>query len=60
MTTLGVAGTAWATPPVCTIDNVIQLSFSVMQYTMCFSDVRRGSDINDDGTPDLGGTGTPR
>src|SRR5262249_52388024 len=27
------------------------------QYTTCFTDVRRGSDINDDNAPDLGGTG---
>src|SRR5262245_53845088 len=33
------------------------LNFSDSQYTACFTDVRRGADINDDNAPDLGGTG---
>ena len=52
--TLGFTGTAWAPPPPCP---PLPLDFSDSQYTNCFTDVRRGSDINDDGAPDLGGTG---
>src|SRR5215813_6685620 len=33
------------------------LNFSDNQYTECFTDVRRGPDINDNNAPDLGGTG---
>jgi hypothetical protein len=54
LATLGFTGAAWATPPpVCTPP----LDFSDSEYTMCFTDVRRGSDINDNNAPDLGGTG---
>src|SRR5262245_9389559 len=49
--TLGFTGPAWAT--VC----AFPLNFTDSQYTTCFTDVRRGSDINDDSAPDLGGTG---
>src|SRR5262245_28494395 len=41
-------------PPV---DCSALLNFSDSQYTACFTDVRRGSDINDDNALDLGGTG---
>jgi len=57
LVTLGFAGTAGATPPTCPLGVVIFLNFSDSQYTACFTDVRRGADINDDGAPDLGGTG---
>jgi len=58
LATLGFTGTAGAiTPSVCTATFATPLNFSDGQYTMCFTDVRRGSDINDDGVPDLGGTG---
>src|SRR5262245_30719685 len=50
--TLGFTGTAAATPPSCN-----PVNFSDNQYTTCFTDVRRGADINDDNAPDLGGTG---
>src|SRR5262245_26656048 len=53
LATLGFAATAGATPVNC--DTI--LNFSDNQYTACFTDVRRGADINDDGAPDLGGTG---
>src|SRR5262245_66087697 len=52
LATLGFTGTAWA-PDGCTSP----LNFSDSQYADCFTDVRRGSDINDDSAPDLGGTG---
>ena len=51
LATLGFIGTAGATPSVAT------LNFTDNQYTMCFIDVRRGADINDNNAPDLGGTG---
>jgi hypothetical protein len=51
---LGFADLAWASDGVCTD---FPLNFSDSQYTTCFTDVRRGGDINDDGVPDLGGTG---
>src|SRR5262249_2460833 len=58
LATLGFAGTAWALPPVdCTATVGTPLKFTDNQYTGCFTDVRRGPDINDDGVPDLGGTG---
>jgi hypothetical protein len=47
-------GAAWANDGVCTS---FPLSFSDSQYTSCFTDVRRGADINDNHAPDLGGTG---
>jgi hypothetical protein len=50
---LGVVDLAWASDGVCTFP----INFSDSQYTTCFTDVRRGADINDDGAPDLGGTG---
>jgi hypothetical protein len=52
--TLGFTGTAWANDGVCTS---FPLNFSDSQYTTCFTDVRRGADINDNNAPDLGGTG---
>src|SRR5215510_15800585 len=52
LATLGFTGTAWA-PDGC----FGTLNFSDSQYTACFTDVRRGPDINDDGALDLGGTG---
>src|SRR5262245_36200669 len=52
--TLGLTGTAWACVDVC---DSFPLNFSDSQYDHCFTDVRRGPDINDDGAPDLGGTG---
>ena len=51
LATLGFTGTAWA------VDCGLLLNFSDSQYTMCFTDVRRGGDINDNGAVDLGGTG---
>ena len=51
LATLGFIGTPGATPCVGT------LNFTDNQYTMCFIDVRRGADINDNNAPDLGGTG---
>jgi len=51
--TLGVTGTAWALDGVCTVP----LNFSDSQYANCFTDVRRGTDINDNNALDLGGTG---
>src|SRR5262249_33647221 len=57
LATLGFTGTAGATPPVCTANFATRLNFSDNQYTTCFTDVRRGGDINDDGALDLGGTG---
>src|SRR5215470_14801831 len=55
LATLGVAGTAGAASDgVCTD---FPFKFIDSQYTECFTDVRRGSDINDDGALDLGGTG---
>src|SRR5262245_51038181 len=57
LATLGFTGTAGATPPVCTATNATPITFTDTQYTTCFTDVRRGADINDDGAPDLGGTG---
>src|SRR5262245_45918204 len=56
LTTLGFTGTAAATPPVCTTP-ASPLNFTDNQYTTCFTDVRRGTDINDNNAPDLGGTG---
>src|SRR5215813_4069054 len=53
LATLGYAGTTWAT----TVDCSAPLNFSDSQYTACFTDVRRGGDINDNNAPDLGGTG---
>jgi|SRR5262245_10871925 len=53
LVTLGFAGTAGAGP----VDCDTRLNFSDNQYTECFTDVRRGADINDDGALDLGGTG---
>src|SRR5262249_39090011 len=53
LATLGFTGTAGATPVNC--DTI--LNFSDNQYTACFTDVRRGADINDNNAPDLGGTG---
>ena len=52
LATLGFTDTAWANG-FCTF----QLNFSDSQYPTCFTDVRRGSDINGDNAPDLGGTG---
>src|SRR5262245_51742026 len=52
LATLGFTGTAWAQDGVC----IPPLNFSDSQYTECFTDVRRGSDINDDNALDLGGT----
>src|SRR5262245_52719791 len=40
-----------------TLDFFTQLDFNDGQYTACFTDVRRGPDINDNNAPDLGGTG---
>src|SRR5262245_23754820 len=57
LATLGFTGTAGATPSVCTAAFPIGINFSDNQYTTCFTDVRRGSDINDNNAPDLGGTG---
>jgi|SRR5262245_17595792 len=57
LATLGFTGTAGATPSVCTATEENPLKFMDKQYVMCFTDVRRGSDINDDNAPDLGGTG---
>jgi len=57
LATLGFPGAPGATPPVCTATFATRLNFSDSQYTACFTDVRRGADINDDGAPDLGGTG---
>ena len=59
LATLGFTGTARASgvvlpPPV---DCSAVLNFSDSQYTECFTDVRRGADINDNNAPDLGGTG---
>src|SRR5215468_6503809 len=56
LATLGFTGTAWAPPPV-NCDPLGGLNFTDSQYTECFTDVRRGADINDDGALDLGGTG---
>src|SRR5262245_6250198 len=56
LATLGFTGTAGATPS-CIAAPPIGINFSDSQYTTCFTDVRRGADINDDGAPDLGGTG---
>ena len=53
LATFGFAGTAGANG-LCPVGT---LNFSGSQYTACFTDVRRGADINDDGAPDLGGTG---
>src|SRR5262245_2532018 len=53
LATLGFTGTAGASDGVCTFP----LNFSDNQYTACFTDVRRGPDINDNNAPDLGGTG---
>src|SRR5262245_37605703 len=53
MVSLGFATLAWASDGVCNGT----LNFSDTLYTTCFTDVRRGADINDDGAPDLGGTG---
>src|SRR5262245_49106659 len=55
--TLGFTGTAGAVVPPPPVDCTAQLTFSDSQYTACFTDVCRGSDVNDDGAPDLGGTG---
>src|SRR5262245_44943408 len=55
MLTLGLKGTAWASPPPSC--PALPLNFSDSQYDHCFTDVRRGSDINDNNAPDLGGTG---
>jgi len=52
---LGFTGTAGATQPV-NCDPFGGLNFTDSQYTECFTDVRRGADINDNGAPDLGGT----
>src|SRR5215468_7078528 len=56
LATLGFTGTAWAPPPV-NCDPLGGLNFTDSQYTECFTDVRRGADINDNGALDLGGTG---
>ena len=50
---LGFTGTAGANGTSC----LFPITFDDNQYTSCFTDVRRGPDINDDGAPDLGGTG---
>src|SRR5262245_2436601 len=56
--TLGFTGTTWAKVGVCTAnDPTIPITFTDNQYSTCFTDVRRGSDINDNNAPDLGGTG---
>src|SRR5262245_26837808 len=52
LATLGFAVTAGAA-----VDCSATLNFSDSQYTACFTDVRRGADINDNNAPDLGGTG---
>ena len=54
LATLGFACTAGAVEPV---NCFAQLDFSDNQYIECFTDVRRGADINDNNAPDLGGTG---
>ena len=51
LATLGFPGAAWA------VNCSLPLTFTGLDYTQCFTDVRRGTDINDDGAPDLGGTG---
>src|SRR5262245_49988922 len=53
LSTLGFTGTAGANG-LCPVGT---LNFSDSQYTECFTDVRRGPDINDDNALDLGGTG---
>ena len=53
LATLGFSNTASAQPVEC----FATLDFSDNQYTACFTDVRRGADINDNNAPDLGGTG---
>jgi len=53
LATLGFSNTASAQP----VDCFATLDFSDNQYTACFTDVRRGADINDDNALDLGGTG---
>src|SRR5262245_20946951 len=57
LATLGFSGTAVATPPVCTATFATPLNFNDSQYDHCFTDVRRGADINDNGALDLGDTG---
>src|SRR5262245_48260905 len=52
LATLGFTGSAGAA-----VDCSAIVNFGDSQYTACFTDVRRGSDINDDNAPDLGGTG---
>jgi len=51
LATLGSSGAAWAAK--CSFP----LTFTGTDYTDCFTDVRRGADINDNNAPDLGGTG---
>src|SRR5262245_51565927 len=53
LATLGFSNTASAQP----VDCFATSDFSDNQYTACFTDVRRGADINDNNAPDLGGTG---
>src|SRR5215813_13931136 len=53
LSTLGFTGTAGANG-LCPVGT---LNFIDNQYTNCFTDVRRGPDINDDNALDLGGTG---
>jgi hypothetical protein len=60
--TLGCAGTAWAAScptPLCPfLGNIAgPFDFRDNQYAANFTDVRRGTDINDNGALDLGGTG---
>jgi len=55
LATLGFTGTAWAVQPVCSL--ATPLNFTDNQYDTCFTDVRRGADINDNDALDLGGTG---
>src|SRR5262245_15869397 len=57
LATLGFTGPAAATPPDCTASPLAPMRFIDHQYENCFIDLRRGLDINDDGSPDLGGTG---
>jgi len=57
LATLVFTGTAGATDGTCTASFFDPLTFTDSQYTECFTDVRRGADINDDGALDLGGTG---
>ena len=54
---LGFTGTAGAFDGDCSASFSDPVKFTDNQYTECFTDVRRGADINDNNAPDLGGTG---